>query len=157
LRTLQNGVKLLINGERNKMGQLKSDKTSIGAPIEKIYNFLSDFNNFKDLMPDQVQNWKSTEETCSFDVSGMGQMSLKQVEKIPFSKIRIIPEAATKLPFTFELICLLEKVNENESKCEFIFDHEMPMMISMMASRPLQNLVDILVKKLKEHCEKPGF
>jgi len=153
----QSGVKLPINGEGNKMGQLKSDKTSINASIEKIYNFLSDFDNFKDLMPDQVQNWKSTEDTCSFDVSGMGQLSLKMVEKIPYSKIRILPETGTKLPFTFELICLLDKVNENETNCEFIFDHEMPMMISMMASRPLQNLVDILVKKLKEHCEKPGF
>jgi hypothetical protein len=33
----------------------------------------------------------------------------------------------------------------------------MPAMISLMASRPLQNMVDIFAKKLKEHCEQPGF
>ncbi len=139
------------------MGQIKSDKTIINSSVEKVYNFLSDFNNFKDLMPEQVKNWTSTEDTCSFEVSGMGQLALRIVEKVPYSKIRILPETGTKLPFTFELISHLDKINDGETSSEFIFEHEMPMMISMMASRPLQNLVDILGKKLKEHCEKPGF
>lgn len=139
------------------MGQIKSDKVSINNTTDKIYNFLSDFNNFKSLMPDQVQNWQSTEDSCSFEVSGMGKIVLKIKEKVPYSKILIIPEAGTKLPFTFELICLLNKKTETETETEFVFEHEMPMMISMMASRPLQNLVDILGKKLKEHCEKPDF
>ncbi|HOY32394.1 MAG TPA: hypothetical protein PKW80_10980 [Bacteroidales bacterium] len=136
------------------MGQIKSEKKTIHSSDVKIYNFLSDFNNFKELMPEQVLNWKSTEDTCSFDISGMGQLALKITEKVPYSKIRILPESGTKLPFTFELFCFLNKVNENETQAEFVFDHEMPMMISMMASRPLQNLVDIFGKKLKEFFEK---
>lgn len=139
------------------MGQIKSSKVFIKSSIEKIYDFLSDFNNFKDLMPEQIQNWKSTEDSCSFEVSGMGQMALKITEKVPYTKILIIPETGTRLPFTFELICLLDKMNDNEAAVDFVFEHEMPMMISMMASRPLQNLVDILGKKLKEHCENPEF
>lgn len=139
------------------MSQIKSEKTLINCSIEKIYNFLSDFNNFKNLMPEQVQDWKSTEDSCSFEISGMGHLALKMTEKVPFTKIKIVPEAGTKIPFTFELICLLTKIQENETESEFVFEHEMPVMISLMAARPLQNLVDIFGKKLKEYCEKPGF
>jgi hypothetical protein len=151
-------VKLLKNGESEYvMSQIKSEQTHINCTIEKIYNFLSDFNNFKKLMPEQVQNWKSTEDSCSFEISGMGHMALKMVEKVPYSKIKIVPEVGTKIPFTFELICLLKKLQETETESEFVFEHEMPAMISLMASRPLQNLVDIFGKRLKEYFEKTSF
>lgn len=139
------------------MEQIKSDKALIKSSIEKIFNFLSDFNNFKTLMPDQVKNWESTADTCSFEVSGMGKLTLRIKEKVPYSKLLIVPEAGTKLPFTFELICLLDKTNENETAVDFVFEHEMSLMIKMMAKRPLQNLVNILAEKLKSHCESPEF
>ena len=139
------------------MEQIKSDKSSINAPIEKIFDFLSDFNNFHTMMPEQVKNWTSTADTCSFEVSGMGTLALKITEKVPYSKILIVPDTGTKLPFTFELICLLDKIADNQADVVFVFDHEMPMMIRLMAARPLQNLVNILAAKLKEYCESPAF
>ncbi|MEI6123756.1 MAG: SRPBCC family protein [Bacteroidota bacterium] len=139
------------------MSQIKSDKTQINKPVDKIYDFLSDFNNFKNLMPEQVSNWQSTKDSCSFNISGIGQLALKIIEKIPNSGITIIPEEGTKIPFTFELVCLLNAPAENQTETVFIFNHEMPAMISMMASRPLQNLVDIFGKKLKEYFEQPDI
>jgi hypothetical protein len=105
-------------------------------------------------MPEQVGNWKSTGDTCSFVISGMGSLALKMTERIPNSKLRIVPDTGTKIPFTFELVCLLNATSETETETEFIFEHEMPPMISMMASRPLQNMVDIFGQKLKEYFEK---
>jgi hypothetical protein len=139
------------------MSEIKSDKTKINCPISKIYGFVSDFNNFQKLMPDQVTNWQSTSDSCSFNISGMGALALKIKEKFPETKVVIVPDAGTKIPFTFELICRLQTVSDDITEAEFIFDHEMNAMISLMASRPLQNMVDIFAKKLKEYCEKPGF
>jgi len=139
------------------MSDIKSDKTKINCPIGKIYGFVSDFNNFQKLMPDQVTNWQSTSDSCSFNISGMGTMALRFKEKFPETKIVIVPETGIKIPFTFELICSLKPVSDEIIEAEFVFDHQMPAMISMMASRPLQNMVDIFAKKLKEYCESPGF
>jgi len=144
-------------GEVKYMAQIKSEKTIINKTIDRVYGFLSDFNNFKNLMPEQVSNWQSTEDSCSFNVSGIGQLSLKMTERLPNTRLTIIPEAGTKIPFTFELVCLLNAPMENQTETEFVFNHEMPAMISMMASCPLQNLVDIFGKKLKEYCERPEF
>jgi hypothetical protein len=139
------------------MSDIKSEKTTINCPIGKIYGFVSDFNNFEKLMPDQVSNWQSNSESCSFNISGMGTLALRIKEKFPETKVVIVPDAGTKIPFTFELICSLNPVSDAQNIAEFVFDHEMPAMISLMASRPLQNMVDIFAKKLKEYCEKPGF
>jgi carbon monoxide dehydrogenase subunit G len=139
------------------MSEIKSGKIKINCPISKIYGFVSDFNNFQKLMPDQVTNWQSTSDSCSFNISGMGALSLRIREKFPETKVVIVPEVDTKIPFTFELICRLQTLSEDITNTEFVFDHEMPAMISLMASRPLQNMVEIFAKKLKENCEKPGF
>jgi hypothetical protein len=139
------------------MSEIKSEKTKISCPLGKIYGFVSDFNNFQQLMPDQVTNWQSTADSCSFNISGMGALALRIKEKFPETKIVIVPETGTKIPFTFELNCKLQALSTDITEAEFIFDHEMPAMISLMASRPLQNMVDIFAKKLKEYCEKPGF
>ena len=139
------------------MSDINSENTQINCGIGKIYGFVSDFNNFQQLMPDQVTNWMSTSDSCSFTISGMGTMALRIKEKFPETKVVIVPEVGTKIPFTFELGCNLQSISENETKAQFIFEHEMPAMIKMMAARPLQNMVDIFAQKLKEYCEKPGF
>ena len=139
------------------MSELKSEKTSIDCPIGKIYGFVSDFNNFQKLMPEQVTNWQSTADTCSFNISGMGTIALRIKEKLPETKVVIVPDSDTKIPFTFQLFCKLHPLTTDQTEAEFVFEHEMPAMISLMASRPLQNMVDIIAKKLKEYCERTGF
>jgi hypothetical protein len=139
------------------MSDIKSEKTKVACSISKIYGFVSDFNNFQKLMPDQVTNWQSNSDSCSFNISGMGALALRIKEKYPETKIVIVPDAGTKIPFTFQLICKLQSVSADLTEAEFIFEHEMPAMISLMASRPLQNMVDIFAKKLKEYCERPEF
>ena len=139
------------------MTKIKSEKTIIKCSVEKIYGFVSDFNNFQNLMPDQVTNWQSTSDSCSFKISGIGDLALKIKEKFRNEKIIIIPDSGNKIPFTFELICQLQEIDSGKTETEFIFDHEMPAMIALMASRPLQNMVDIFASKLKEYSERSGF
>lgn len=136
------------------MADIKSEATVINKSSEHIFNFLADFNNFEKLMPDQIRNWKSTTDTCSFEISGIGKIMLKITDKTPFSKIVMIPDTATKIPFTFELISNLKELSADSSEVTMMIDADMPAMIGMMASRPLQNLVGILASKLKEHMEK---
>lgn len=135
------------------MTELKGKKSNINAVPEKVYTFLSDFNNFKNLMPEQITGWKSEQDHCSFVVQGFGELKLRIKEKVPNEMITIVPVSSGKIPFVFELVCLLNTADNHTTDCEFFIRHEMPAMISMMASRPLQNLVDILGAKLKTYCE----
>lgn len=134
------------------MKKFESEKVIINTSSENIYNFLADFNNFQKLMPEQIVNWKSTENNCSFTISGMADISMRIQEKIPFSKIIIVPDG--KVPFTFELICDMNEIDKNSTQSQLIFMADLNPMLSMMASKPLQNFVNILAQKLKEYFEK---
>ena len=53
------------------MTRIESDKVEVAKSAEEVFNFLSDFNNFSKLMPEQVTDWVSDTDTCSFNIKGM--------------------------------------------------------------------------------------
>ena len=55
---------------------------------QQIYAFISNFHNFKDLLPDdKVSGWEASEEKCSFQVDPLGRTGLMIVEKKPSSMV----------------------------------------------------------------------
>ena len=129
------------------MAHIKSDITEIKNSQEKVYNFLSNLDNFERLMPEQVINWKSTEDSCSFTIKGMTDLSMKISEKIPYSKINIVNGEKTQ--FNFNLTCQLLVREPNLTSAQIIFNAELSTMMEMLASKPLQNFVNMLASKLK--------
>ena len=137
------------------MKKIESEKKTINCSQEKIFNFLSDFNNFGLLMPEQIINWQSTEKTCSFTIKGLADLSMRISEVIPYNSISIT--SGEKTPFSFTLECLLEKLNNEQTETQLIFNANLNPMLSMMASKPLENFVNILNDKLKVVAEEKGF
>lgn len=137
------------------MTEIKSDLVLIHKSAEDIFNFLSNFDNFGKLMPDQVINWKSSTDSCSFTIKGMADIALKTSEKIPFSKIVWSTEG--KAPFDFTLSSVLTDQKENQTNAQIILHADLSPMLKMMAMRPLGNFVNLLVNKLKEVIESPNL
>jgi len=137
------------------MKQIESERVVINNSKELIYNFLSNFNNFGKLMPEQIINWNSTDDSCSFTIKGLTELNMKIKEKTPFDQIII--ESDSKVPFTFELKWYFKVVEINKTEAQLIFIADLNPMLNMMVSKPLQNFVNILVVKLKELIESPGF
>jgi len=67
---------------------IEGKPSTISQSIEKVYNFLADFNNFEPLMPDQITNWVSDKESCSFTIQGMADIKLTYDEKITNSMLK---------------------------------------------------------------------
>jgi carbon monoxide dehydrogenase subunit G len=130
------------------MTRIESDKTSVDKTPEEVFNFLSNFNNFKKLMPEQVTNWESTEDTCSFTIAGMASLGMKMVEKKPYSLIKV--EKDGKAPFDFTLECLVDKKDSSKSEVQLAFNADLNPMLKMMAVKPLTNFLNLLVGKLKD-------
>ena len=128
------------------MTKLESNKVVLDKPSATIFNFLIDFNNFEKLMPQQVTNWKSTGEDCSFTIQGMATLGMKYAEKIPHTEVRIVPNG--KVPFDFKLTCLIA---ETATGCEaqLVMDADLNPFLKMMAEKPLTNFLNLLVERLK--------
>jgi carbon monoxide dehydrogenase subunit G len=129
--------------------KIESKIGKIQSSPERVYNFLSDFNNFNKLIPqDKVKNWKATEGTCHFTVDGLGEAGLRIVEKEPYSLIKITGEEGSKFNFFFWI--QIKEAEPNETRIRLTIKADLNPMLKMMASKPLQNFVDSVVDQLEK-------
>jgi len=133
------------------MTSFKSDKITINKASEDVFAFLSDFNNFEKLMPEQVTNWQSTNESCSFTIKGMADLAMKMGQRTEFSQITYNSEGDK--PFSFDLNMHFNALDTEQTETQIILNADLNPMLKMMAGRPLQNFVNLLVNKLKETIE----
>lgn len=127
---------------------IEGKKVSVNANHKKVYEFLSNFNNYEKLMPEQIVNWKSEDENCSFTVKGMADLSLKFEEKNPHFHLKIVPNG--KVPFSFTLLVNLkvDSLNEQKTTAGVDVDANLNPMLAMMAKKPLENLVNVMAENL---------
>src|SRR5215203_661929 len=93
------------------MTRIESDRSVINKTDRALFNFLSNFNNFQKLMPEQVTNWESTEDTCKFTIAGMATLGMKIAEKKPNEYIKVVKNESA--PFDFTLDVYIKKKSEN--------------------------------------------
>jgi carbon monoxide dehydrogenase subunit G len=131
------------------MTRFISDKVPVGASKEDIFNFLSDFTHFQNLMPAQIKNWKADTDHCSFTIEGMADLSMRIAAKNPYKNIHIVADGKNPIDYTLDVF-LFEK-GDTAADVEISFDASLNPFIKAVASKPLQNFVDMLALKIKEH------
>lgn len=112
---------------------------SIAQPIEKVYAFLSDLNNHQQLMPENIYNWTSTHDEARFTIQNMAKLALKVSSRVENSEILIEP--SEEAPFALSMRWLVA-ADIDGTTAKLIVSAELNMMMKMMASGPLQKLVD---------------
>lgn len=117
---------------------------------EKMFGFLSDFNNFTRLMPSQVEGWSVNGNTCTFKVGGFMQITLAYTEKIANSRLVVAPAADSNSPIPFKMIVNI--TNDSASTCRvsisFNLEGSNPMM-NMMIKPKLRDAADRIVDQLQ--------
>lgn len=121
------------NWAKNK----KSDKD--------LFEYIGDMNNMPPILPEQVVNVTADYDNLAFTIQGMGSIALRVNQREPNKFIQLVPEGKT--PFQFALNIYV-KSNEQQSECCFEIDAKLNPLMQMMASRPLQNLVNMMAEKV---------
>lgn len=128
------------------MTKIESRIGIIKESEEKIYKFLSDFNNFRNLIPeDRVKNWETTGDTCKFDVEGIGPVGLKIVEKEPNKLIKMTGDGDKPVPFTVWI--QIKELAEKDSRIKVTAEVKINPLMTSMLKGPLQKFVDTLVSQ----------
>ena len=128
------------------MTRIESQKVTVNKSAEELFNFISNFNNFNQLMPSSVQDLETTKDTCSFSLKGMPTIHLKIGDKKPFTHVSMVADGGQ---IEFSLNCSLEEDGDN-CKAQLFFEAELNMMMKMMVEKPLTNFLNLLVDKLRE-------
>lgn len=131
------------------MSKHTSKTGKVNKSDELIYNFLTDFNNLKSVVPqDKVKDFEATEDTCKFNIDGVGQAGLKIIEKEPHKLIKISSDG--KSPFSFFFWIQLKPIedSENTTAIRLTIDANLNPMMKMMVGKHLQKGIDSMVDQL---------
>ena len=116
---------------------------------QQIYKFITDFNNFKDLLPEgKVSGWESSEDRCSFNVDPLGRTGLQIIEKSQYSLVKIasVPEFSS---YQFSIWIQLKQVAENDTRIKITVEPHVNKILLPMIKSPLKLFVNGLIDKME--------
>ena len=126
------------------MSNFKSPEVKVNLSAEMLYAKLSNLNNLKDILPPEISDFQSTQDSCSFKMGGMPKITLVIAEKTPFSKI-VLQAENSQIPFSLE--CNISENGEN-SNATLQVNAELNMMMKMMMEKPLTNFLNAAAEGL---------
>ena len=134
------------------MLEVESKIGQIGNSDKNIYHFLADFNNFNSLISqDRMKNWSATRDTCRFTLDGLGDIGMKIIEREPYKLIKVTGDETSKFSFFFWI--QLKKMAEMNTRIKLTIHAEINPMVQMMAKKPLQKFLDLLVDQLEKYFQ----
>ncbi len=131
------------------MSKIESKVGVVKQSPDKIFHYISNFNNFKSLIPeDKVRDFESTEDTCRFTVEGVGQAGLKIIEKEAPNLIKISSDEQTS--FDFILWIQIKEVEPEDSRIKITTEVKLNPMMATMIKKPLKSFIDTLVDQAEK-------
>jgi len=128
----------------SKIGQLRTDDS-------RIYNFLSDCNNFQQYTAnDKIKNWHADSDSFGFSLDGIGNVSFSIVERRPNNLIKFSINNA-QADNTF-LWIQLKNANQGDTRVKLTAKMEVNPVVRMLISKPLQQGLDKIVETLETIC-----
>lgn len=129
--------------------KIESRVGKINTNQDRIYNFVTNFNNFKQFIPaDKVQDFESTEDSCHFSVPNIGKVGLRIVEREPYETVKITGEGMANQQFF--LWIQLKQVTEMDTRVKLTIKADLNPIVKMMAAKPLQDFLDKLVDAMEK-------
>ena len=126
----------------------KSPEVTANISAQELFTRFSNLNNLKDFVPEDIEEFQSTEDSCSFKVSKLPKISLQMIEKVRFNLIKL---QSKDNQISFDLNC---KINENpgQKKCQVTLeiDIELNFMMKMMVEKPLNQFLEKLSAQIKK-------
>ncbi|WP_372744776.1 SRPBCC family protein [Lutibacter sp.] len=122
---------------------LETKKSVINKSQKEFFEFLTDLNNFKQLMPENTDKFEVDGESFIFSLKGMPEIRLVVKEKQEFDKI-VLGAASSKL--NFSLTANIVPVTENSCETQLLFNGDFNPMMAMMVKSPLQKFIDTLTE-----------
>ena len=129
------------------MTKIESKEVEIAKPAQDLYTFLSDMNNFEQLLPaGRISEWTSDGKSCSFKVQGAATIGLMLDGGTPPGHLKM--KATERSPFPFTLDVLMDE-KDGTTKSRLEFNADLNTFIKMMVEKPLKNLFDHIADRMK--------
>ena len=125
---------------------LEGRKIVVNKSVNTLVEMLNKPEDYKNLMPDSLQNFEVRDNGFKFGLKGMPEIALK-IEEVS-DKAVVLKSASSSLDF--ELKGLMNALNENQTEVQLLFEGKFNPFIKMMVEKPLQNFINALSDNLEK-------
>ena len=125
---------------------LEGRKIIVNKSSKELFEMLKKPEDYKNLMPDSLQNFEVRDNGFKFGLKGMPEIALK-IEEVS-DKAVVLKSASSSLDF--ELKGLMNALNENQTEVQLLFEGKFNPFIKMMVEKPLQNFINTLSDNLEK-------
>lgn len=120
---------------------LETPKITVQKSQQELFVFLTDLNNYEQLMPESKEKFEVEGDSFIFALKGMPEIRLVLKEKNEFDKV-VLGAASSKLAFT--LNTSIDVITNTSSEVQLTFQGDFNPMMAMMVKKPLQKFIDTL-------------
>jgi len=107
----------------------------ISQSPQYVFDFLSDFNNYSELMPPEITDWKAIAEHCTFKKDKFVNIGMQFQSKIPNNQIIICDYAKNAFPYT--LTININEVDATNTSTQMIFEGDPNVFLKLVVEKPL--------------------
>ncbi|RCS27566.1 SRPBCC family protein [Polaribacter sp. WD7] len=126
---------------------IEGNKVIVNKSAEDVFTYFDDLQNFKTIMPDNIQKFEVEGDSFLFGLPGMPEIRLVLKEKTPFTNITL-GAASSKMPFT--LSSDIKELVDDKCEIQLNFEGEFNPMMAMMIKKPITKFVDALTENLRK-------
>lgn len=146
------------------MTKIESDIFQINSTIGGVYAFLSDFKRVGAMVSvaqqlgqgskemaqisDKIDNLQFDQDSCSFNVKGLGEMGLKIIEKQEPKLIKM--DGDGRIPFDFNLWIQLLENGPYDTRLKITFQADLNVMMKMLLKGKLEKGINQLADGLSK-------
>jgi len=126
---------------------VNTEKVRFSKNQQEAFEFLSDMNNYRQLMPDDTKSFEIHESGKGFavQIGSLPKVGMKLKESTEPSQLVFESPSPN---FEYYLTSDIETVDESNSDVKLNFEGKFNMMIEMMAKGPLTNFINTIATKL---------
>jgi carbon monoxide dehydrogenase subunit G len=122
---------------------------TLRAKTSQVFTFVTDIRNFSRFAEnDKISDWRADSDSCSFEVPMAGAVTVKMVEKTPFSKIRFEGYAMNSVEF--KLWIQLKESEDDNTRFRIVLRAALNPLYKMMASGTINNYLAKLIDEIEK-------
>jgi carbon monoxide dehydrogenase subunit G len=134
------------------LSYFESRSGKLSCSVEDVFAFVTDIRNFQRFIPQgTISNWNSEKESCSFNVSMLGTVSVRLSEKKEYSKVVFTGDALKKNDFILTLV--ISDNAENNADVRVMLSADLNPMIKMIATKPIGQFLEMLINEMESFRE----
>ncbi len=115
---------------------------------DEAFNFITDLRNFGRFIKEgTITNWKADKNSCSFNVSMLGTVIVRIIEREDGKKVVYEGDALSRNDFKINVF--LSAAPEDKSDINLQLTASLNPMMKMMAEKPINQFMEILMNEIE--------